>query len=88
MRLQSPAPGEIDQRIQTIRTRFPDAGGVRGRARPCGTRRPSPPRDPSDRTCGSGTSRSEFPSAGRDALVRDWITGLRRRSDIVDLYKP
>ena len=29
-----------------------------------------------------------FRRPGRDALVRDWIAGLRRRSDVVDLYKP
>lgn len=27
-------------------------------------------------------------AADRDALVRDWVAGLRRRADVVDLYAP
>ncbi len=83
-----PAPGEIDRRIQTIRTRLQTPEAFAAALARAGLE------DRHLREILRQDLRIEaylaerFPSAGRDALVRDWIAGLRRRSDIVDLYKP
>ncbi len=83
-----PASGEIDRRIQTIRTRFQTPEAFEAALARAGLE------DRHLREILRQDLRIEaylaerFPSAGRGALVRDWIAGLRRRSDIVDLYKP
>jgi len=83
-----PAAGDIDGRLQAIRARFPtqeafeavlNQGGIddshlRERLR-------------HDLRIEAYFA-ERFPPTGRDALVRDWIAGLRRRTDVIDLYKP
>jgi hypothetical protein len=83
-----PASGEIDRRLQSIRVRFqtPEAFSMAlARAGLEDTHLRERLRQ--DLRIEAYLA-ERFAAAGRDALVRDWIAGLRRRSDIVDLYKP
>lgn len=83
-----PAPEEIDRRIQSIRVRFqtPEAfSAALARAGLEDTHLRERLRQDLRIEAYLG---ERFAAGGRDALVRDWIAGLRRRSDIVDLYKP
>jgi hypothetical protein len=83
-----PAPEEIDRRIQSIRARFPTpeafAAALAGAGLEDAHLRERLRQDLRiDAYLGE-----RFVAAERDALVRDWIAGLRRRSDVLDLYKP
>ena len=83
-----PASGEIDRRLQSIRVRFqtPEAFLV---ALALAGLEDTHLRERLRQDLRIEAYLAErFATAGRDALVRDWIAGLRRRSDIVDLYKP
>ena len=83
-----PAPVEIDRRIRAIHARFPTLQAFEAALTRAGLE------DTHLRERLRQDLRIEaylgerFAALSRDALVRDWIAGLRRRSDIVDLYKP
>jgi hypothetical protein len=83
-----PAPGEIDRRIQAIRTRFQTPEALSGALERAGVEERHLREILRQDLRIEAYLAERFPSAGRDALVRDWIAGLRRRSDVVDLYKP
>ena len=83
-----PAPVEIDRRIRAIHARFPTLQAFEAALTRAGLE------DTHLRERLRQDLRIEaylgerFAALSRDALVRDWIAGLRRRSDIVDRYKP
>jgi hypothetical protein len=83
-----PAPGEIDRRIQTIRMRAQTPEAFSAALERAGIEERHLREILRQDLRIEAYLAERFPSAGRDALVRDWIAGLRRRSDIVDLYKP
>jgi hypothetical protein len=83
-----PASGEIDRRLQTIRTRFQTPEAFEAALAHAGLEERHLREILRQDLRIEAYLAERFPSTGRDALVRDWIAGLRRRSDIVDLYKP
>ena len=83
-----PAPVEIDRRIQAIRVRFQTPEAFSTALARAGLEDTHLRERLRQDLRIEAYLEERFAVAGRDALVRDWIAGLRRRSDIVDLYKP
>lgn len=83
-----PAPVEIDRRIQAIRVRFQTPEAFSAALARAGLEDTHLRERLRQDLRIEAYLEERFAVAGRDALVRDWIAGLRRRSDIVDLYKP
>ena len=84
------APTRSTASWQRVRAAVPVAGGVRRGARALGHRR--------DSTCARRCAQdlrirayldqrfSGAPTTGRQTLIDDWMAGLRRRGDVIDLY--
>jgi hypothetical protein len=82
-----PASGEIDRRLEAIRARFPSEDAFDAALSRAGVEQRHV-RERLRQDLRIDAYIEERFSSGGDTVVRDWIAGLRRRADIVDLYKP
>jgi hypothetical protein len=82
-----PASGEIDRRLQTIRARFPSPEAYEAALSRAGVEERHV-RERLRQDLRIEAYIAERFASGGDAVVRDWVAGLRRRADVVDLYKP
>lgn len=83
-----PTPDAIDRRLQAVRDRFPTPSAFDAALARAGLVI-THVRERVRQDLRVDTYLDErFATAGRDGLVRDWIAGLRRRADVVDLYRP
>jgi hypothetical protein len=83
-----PAPSEIDRRIQSVEARFPTPQAFEASLASAGLEETHLRERLRQDLRIDAYLGARFPPEGRDALVREWIAGLRRRADIIDLYKP
>ena len=85
-----PTADAVDREVQRVRARFASQDGARRRARAIGHRRKAPARNAAAGSADSRLSRSALLAPATDrrqALVDDWMAGLRRRGDMIDLYR-
>lgn len=82
-----PASAEIDRRLQAIRARFPAPDAFEAALSRAGVEERHV-RERLRQDLRIEAYLEERFASGGDAVVRDWMVGLRRRADIVDLYKP
>jgi hypothetical protein len=83
-----PSPADVDREVQTVRSRFPSAEAFEGVLARSGidlahlreTMRENL------RIRGYLDQRFSASDERRQQVVADWIAGLRRRADIIDLY--